>query len=372
VEENDRCHEDLVHLARLALGGRRQDVRMYIRRAARRHRERWPEVSRALEDLLREPASQSPVLRGASASPIPVDADTRLELLRIHEPLGLEPKPIYSPSVSDSLSELLKERTQLRALEKAGLDPSRSALFVGPPGVGKSLAARWLSQEMGLPLLTLDLSAVMSSFLGRTGNNLRYVLDYAKSVDAILLLDEFDAIGKRRDDATEIGELKRLVTVLLQEVDEWPSNGLLLAATNHPDLLDPAVWRRFDMVVEFPMPDPPLVREAVYRYLDGMVDHLSGWPEILGAVFAGYSFSIIEREMIRLRRALVIGDVSLDEAVMSVVGRHIGRMDHGERIDLAVNLVAAKGISQRMVSMATGVSRDTIRTRLRRKGVIDG
>ena len=76
----------------------------------------------------------------------------------------------------------------------------------------------------------------MSSFLGRTGGNLRLVLDYAKGQDCILLLDELDAIAKRRDDATEVGELKRLVTVLLQEIDDWPATGLLLAATNHPDV----------------------------------------------------------------------------------------------------------------------------------------
>src|SRR5665213_3572636 len=123
-----------------------------------------------------------------------------------------------------------------------------------PPGVGKTLAARWIARELHRPLLTLDLSAVMSSFLGRTGANVRHVLDYAKGVDCVLLLDELDSIAKRRDDASDVGELKRLVTVLLQEIDDWPSTGLLIAATNHSDLLDPAVWRRFEMRVNFPMP----------------------------------------------------------------------------------------------------------------------
>ena len=94
----------------------------------------------------------------------------------------------------------------------------------------------------------------MSSFLGRTGNNVRNVLDFAKGVSCVFLLDEFDAIAKRRDDAVEVGELKRLVTVLLQEIDQWPASGLLIAATNHYNLLDPAVWRRFELVVGFPMP----------------------------------------------------------------------------------------------------------------------
>ena len=99
----------------------------------------------------------------------------------------------------------------------------------------------------------------MSSYLGRTGSNIRHVLDYAKGVDGVLLLDELDAIAKRRDDATDVGELKRLVTVLLQEIDDWPSSGLLIAATNHPGLLDPAVWRRFELRVSFPMPGDDVV-----------------------------------------------------------------------------------------------------------------
>ena len=110
------------------------------------------------------------------------------------------------------------------------------------------------------PLLILDLSAVMSSYLGRTGSNLRHVLDYAKSLDCVLLLDELDAIAKRRDDSSEIGKLKRLVTVLLQQLDDWPSAGLLIAATNHTDLLDHAVWCRFEELVKFGIPQQDTVK----------------------------------------------------------------------------------------------------------------
>jgi SpoVK/Ycf46/Vps4 family AAA+-type ATPase len=126
-----------------------------------------------------------------------------------------------------ALDQILSERRREEELFKQGLSPTRSIIFTGPPGVGKTLAARWVARELQRPLLTLDLSAVMSSFLGRTGANVRHVLDYAKTVNGVLLLDELDSIAKRRDDATDVRELKLLVTVLLQEIDDGPATGLL-------------------------------------------------------------------------------------------------------------------------------------------------
>jgi len=116
------------------------------------------------------------------------------------------------------------------------------------------MLTRWIARELGLPFVTLDLTTSISSFLGKTGLNLRRTLDYARSRPCVLLLDEFDAIAKRRDDASEVGELKRIVNVLLKELEDWPLQSVLIAATNHPELLDRAIARRFDVVLDIPLP----------------------------------------------------------------------------------------------------------------------
>jgi SpoVK/Ycf46/Vps4 family AAA+-type ATPase len=351
--------EEIVQMARLALAGRPQDVQTYVRRLARRYQDELPAVAAQLTGLLQEaPTRQSPLRREAIA-PVPVDMESRLQLLRIEDTPTLEVEPIWEMGVRRALEQILSERQRDAELFKQGLLPTRSIIFTGPPGVGKTLAARWIARELHRPLLTLDLSAVMSSFLGRTGANVRHVLDYAKSVNGVLLLDELDSIAKRRDDATDVGELKRLVTVLLQEIDDWPATGLLIAATNHADLLDPAVWRRFEMRVEFPMPTTAAVRQAIETFL-GSSKASAAWNDVLGVALRGLSFSDIEREVMLARRAAVTRDIPLEDALGQVVQSRVEPLPRRERGQIAMWLTEA-GISQRQVHELTGVSRDTIR-----------
>ena len=351
--------EDLVQLARLALAGRPQDVQTYIRRLARRYQGELPELASQINELLQEsPTRQSP-LRRESAAPLPVDLESRLQLLRVEDNPALDVEPIWEAGIRTALEQILSEREHDAALIEQGLSPTRSIIFTGPPGVGKTLAARWIARKLRRPLLTLDLSAVMSSFLGRTGANVRHVLDYAKSVNGVLLLDEFDSIAKRRDDATDVGELKRLVTVLLQEIDDWPPTGLLIAATNHADLLDPAVWRRFEMRVQFPMPTDESIRRAIELFL-GKSKTSSTWHDVLAVALRGLSFSDIEREVLLARRAAVIQGIPIEGALTNIVQTRVEPLARRERGQIALWLTEA-GISQRQVHDLTGVSRDTIR-----------
>ena len=354
---------DLLQLARIALSGRRQDVQVAIHRIVKRRRSVAPHLAEALTTLLLESPNLASPLRQTEL-PLPVDIDTRLRLMRVESDPTYDHEPVFVPDLAAALDQLVKERQNPEALMRVGLKPARTALFVGPPGVGKTMAAHWFARQLEKPLVILDLAAVMSSYLGRTGSNVRHVLEYAKYSDCVLLLDELDAIAKRRDDRDEIGELKRLVTVLVQQIDDWPSSAILLAATNHPDLLDPAIWRRFDLHMNFPLPDEAAIAQFIETILTPYFPLAKQWGAVLGIVFAGRSFSDIERDLSTARRSAALGNKPLDEQLAAFVCN--GKLTKSMRISIAVTIVEQDLLSQRKAHDLTGVSRDTIRAHVGR------
>lgn len=367
MDEMKEEQSDLAQMVRLALAEQTEDVRLFAARLVRKYRGTAPDLAEQLELFLKsKPARSVSPMRKLSPPPqatqaMPVDDESRLSLLKVFKDAPTKDAPLLSSDVDDVLGQLIAERRQSDRLRAIGLAPTRSAIFVGPPGVGKTLTARWLAAQLKVPLYVLDLTAVMSSLLGKSGANLRAAIDFAKREPCVLLLDEIDAIAKRRSDDTDVGELKRLVTVILQEVDEWPSSSVLLAATNHPELIDPALWRRFDLVVQFKTPNAQDVKKAVKRFLGPDYPLFARWIDILVFAFAEHSFSDIERDVQRFRRAVALGTSTDADLVEDFMKARALALDRQGRIDLAVMLAKQTRLSQHAVSDITGVSRDTIR-----------
>jgi KaiC/GvpD/RAD55 family RecA-like ATPase len=221
--------------------------------AIRSARRNSPELAANLDAILSSRRFSARATRSLTIEPSPIDRESSAPLLKIETPVNA-PRPIFRADLQSQVDRFLNERRQSDRLLGEGFLPPRSILITGPPGTGKTMFAKWLAGDLKLNFATLDLATSISSYLGKTGMNLRRALDYARATPCLLLLDEFDAVAKRRDDPSEVGELKRIVNVLLKELEDWPAHSLLVAATNHPDLLDSAIARRFDRLFATEVP----------------------------------------------------------------------------------------------------------------------
>jgi len=243
----------LLELFDAGFEGNQKRLELLAFHAIRNLKAHRPDLSSRLAEVVALKRSAMSALRGVEVKAAPVDQDSNAPLVRV-EKSHASPKPIFESTADEQFQRFLKEWKSKDALLSEGINPPRSLLLKGPPGTGKTMVARWLAESLELSLVTLDLAGSISSFLGKTGMNLRRALDFARAHECVLLLDEFDAIAKRRDDSSEVGELKRIVNVLLKELEDWPAHSLLVAATNHPELLDPAISRRFDRVFSTSLP----------------------------------------------------------------------------------------------------------------------
>lgn len=365
ADETELLKEDFVHVARLVSKGAYDDLRLLLGRLVRKYRASMPDLSAGIEEHLRAPHTRGGnILRSPLANPpgdLPIDSESRLSLIKVYDDRESLDPPLLPGTLRKRLLQIVREHGQVELLRSNGIRATRSVIFVGKPGVGKTLAARWLAAQLQKPLWVLDLTAVMSSLLGKTGNNLRMVIDFAKEHQAILLLDEIDAVGKKRDDDSDVGELKRLVTILLQEVELWPDSGLLLAATNHPDLIDDALWRRFDSVMEFPDPPTSLIADAINRFLGSDGHFFKDYIVLLVPLLQGLSYSMIERLINEIRRARLLDNLDVQAAIEPLICERIKVLSKSERQAYALALALGTSLSHHEIHRLTGVARDTIR-----------
>jgi len=356
--------EHLLELLRLGLNGDTPSIRRYAKRLVRRG-ELPDAITQEMNALLGMAPEPSPL---RSVRPTQTISDA----VALSSPPQSNEVPLYSRSVSQEVDLLVQERLQPEALERAGLTPTRTLLLTGGPGVGKTLTASHIARRLELPLLRLDLSILMSSYLGQTGKNLRDALTAAKESPSVLFLDEFDAIAKRRDDPADVGELKRIVNVLLLELEAWPADGLLVAATNHPELLDRAIWRRFERVININAPEAETRRQLLSKLLrDHSVALNVASLELLVDATAGESGAdIVGLVGAAVRKATLNHQSPIERSLAEEALARLAQSAHGDdKFRTAYCRIAHEvlGESHREIAERLSVSHATVGRALRKK-----
>jgi hypothetical protein len=214
-------------------------------------------------------------LAGENLTPntqVPVDRETSAPLAQLIFPSATRPSaPLFNGTVSKAVHTVLEEWNNLEPLSEVGVQAAKTCLIYGAPGTGKTRLALWMATQLDLPILLAKIDGLVSSFLGTTARNIANLFAFANRYRCVLLLDEFDAFAKLRDDPQEVGEIKRVVNALLQNLDGRRDVGLTIGITNHPHLLDSAVWRRFEVQLEIPKPEFN-VRVEIARHFMPPVD----------------------------------------------------------------------------------------------------
>lgn len=237
---------------------------------------------------------------------LPTDKERGLPLLDVRQSQRSLEELVLSKTALAAIEDVLEEHRRADILRTYGLQPSSKILFFGSPGCGKTMAAEVIAYELDLPLAIVRIDTLVSSYLGETAANLRKVFDFIEQNAVVALFDEFDALGKERADNSEHGELRRVVNAVLQMMDAYRGKSLLIAATNHEQILDSAVWRRFDDTLEFPLPSPELLPQVLQLKLRGVRRLFEVDAPELAKMFKGLSPADIERIVRRAIKHMIL------------------------------------------------------------------
>ncbi len=185
--------------------------------------------------------------------------------------------------VTDRVQRVLLEQRQQQRIKEHGLPPLRKLLLLGPPGTGKTMTAAALAGELGLPLFAIQLDGLITKYMGETAAKLRLIFDAVQQTVAVYLFDEFDAVGSERASRNDVGEIRRVLNSFLQFLEQDESDSLIIAATNHPQLLDRAVFRRFDTVIHYELPSKRAAESVMKARLALLDTSAVDWPAVLAA-----------------------------------------------------------------------------------------
>ena len=246
---------EVVKIVEWGLKGDVTRVAAYVKQLAQKlSGEKDEQAASYLQQLLEKTVATVEASEIGNGSRLPVDGESRLALAD-EEMIAVGSVPIIlDERITRSVEEFIRFVDKADELKAHGVGIAPSLIAVGPPGSGKTQLARHIAARLKLPLVTARADTLISSFLGSTSKNIRQLFDHVAHRHCVLFLDELDAFAKLRDDKQEMGELKRVVVSLLQNIDALDRGTVLLAATNHEHLLDPAIWRRFSFRVSLGLP----------------------------------------------------------------------------------------------------------------------
>ncbi len=252
-------------------------------------------IAQELRALIDEAKKNKTVTRSYT-KPIPL-AKPRGELsslLRASYPKLRLSDMVLDKETEDRLIRIIKEQRQTVKIRSHGLSPRKKLLLIGPPGTGKTMSASVLAGELGLPLLAVRLESLITKYMGETSAKLRIVFDAIDHSRGVYLFDEFDSIGSQRDQINDVGEIRRILNSFLQMIEQNDSDSIILAATNHPNILDYALFRRFDDVIEFTLPDKSSIAKLLKNRLSIFKTARFAWNQ-LASEASGLSFADISK-----------------------------------------------------------------------------
>jgi SpoVK/Ycf46/Vps4 family AAA+-type ATPase len=245
-----------------------------------------------------------------------IQNDGKDTILEVIPSIQMEDLILTLPAKNEA-KQLIEEHVRASMLRAHGYEPRHRVLLSGPPGNGKTSYAEAIAEALSLPFFIVRYDALIGSYLGETNVRLRNLFDYVKTRPCVLFFDEFDSIGKERGDTHETGEIKRVVSFLLMQIDQLPSYVLTIAATNHAELLDRAVWRRFQSKIAFPEPTNREQSVYIQRIMDS-------WPELprmsatsLASRLKANSYAEVKDfcQNVRRRHILSLGNLSIDSSI---------------------------------------------------------
>lgn len=282
-------------------------------------------TSQKVKPMVAATISASSALEGeilTEKTPVPVDKETAAPILEVIFANGLpQDEPLFNDQIKEAVDSVVLEWTNYSKLVKMNATPSRSCLIYGDPGTGKTHLAKWIAKSVGLPVVLAKLDGIVSSFLGTSSRNISNLFKFANRYKCVLLLDEFDAIAKLRDDPQEVGEVKRIVNTLLQCLDDREEVGFTIGVTNHEQLLDPAIWRRFDVQIEIPKPSEGVLPVLIKKFVKPL-EYNEAEVQFLSWCLQGATGADVQKMANWLKRMSIIPEYK-DQSLVRLMQRYV-------------------------------------------------